>query len=107
VARHDPLRYPLTGATVDLTSGDLCGLRFDAKIRAAAGLIGATGGAQLDLENVAGYEVVTNERFDIDLRAIGVAVKHLRIGVAYSNFAFPKAIDPEIFATPSPPRVRS
>ncbi|MGA7354244.1 MAG: hypothetical protein WA431_04600 [Candidatus Cybelea sp.] len=102
VARHDPLRYPLTGATVDLTTGDLCALRFDAKIRAAAGLIGATGGVQLDLENYAGYEVVTNERFDIDLRAIGVAVKHLRVGVAYSDFAFPKTLDPEIFATPSP-----
>lgn len=107
VARHDPLRYPLTGATVDLTSGDLCALRFDAKVSAAAGLIGATGGAQLDLENIAGYEVVTNERFDINLRAIGVAVKHLRIDVAYSDFAFPKAIDPEIFATPSPPPARS
>jgi hypothetical protein len=107
VARHDPLRYPLTGATVDLTTGDLCALRFDAKVSAAAGLIGATGGAQLDLENLAGYEVVTNERFDIDLRAIGVAVKHLRVEVAYSDFAFPKMIDPEIFATPSPPPARS
>jgi hypothetical protein len=95
VARHDPLRYPLTGATVDLTTGDLCALRFDAKVKAAAGLIGASGGAQLDLENLAGYEVVTNERFDIDLRAIGVAVKHLRVEVAYSDFAFPKTIDPE------------
>lgn len=107
VARNDPLRYPLTGATVDLTSGDLCALRFDAKVRAAAGLIGATGSVQLDLENLAGYEVVTNERFDIDLRAIGIAVKHLRIEVAYSDFAFPKTIDPEIFATPSPPHARS
>lgn len=107
VARHDPLRYPLTGATVDLTTGDLCALRFDAKVSAAAGLIGATGGAQLDLEKLAGYEVVTSERFDIDLRAIGVAVKHLRVEVAYSNFAFPKTIDPEIFATPSPPPAHS
>jgi hypothetical protein len=106
VARHDPLRYPLTGATVDLTTGDLCALRFDAKVRAAVGLVGATGGAQLDLENLAGYEVVTNERFDIDLRAIGIAVKHLHIEVAYSDFAFPKTIDPEIFATPSPPPAR-
>jgi hypothetical protein len=107
VARHDPLRYPLTGATVDLTTGDLCALRFDAKVKAAAGLIGASGGAQLDLEKLAGYEVVTTERFDIDLRAIGVAVKHLRVEVAYSDFAFPKTIDPEIFATPSPPPARS
>ena len=106
VARHDPLRYPLTGATVDLTTGDLCALRFDAKVRAAVGLVGATGGAQLDLENLAGYEVVTNERFDIDLRAIGIAVKHLSIEVVYSEFSFPKAIDPEIFATPSPPPAR-
>jgi hypothetical protein len=102
VARHDPLRYPLTGATVDLTTGDLCAVRFNARVNAGAGLIGATGGAQLDLENVAGYEVVTNERFDIDLRAIGIAVRHLRIDVAFSNFAFPKTIDPEIFTTPSP-----
>ena len=76
-------------------------------VRIPAGLIGATGGAQLDLENLAGYEDVANERFDIDLRAIGVAVKHLRIEVAYSDFAFPKTIDPEIFATPSPPPTRS
>lgn len=101
-ARHDPLRYPLTGATVDLTTGDLCAVRFNAKISAAAGLVGATGGAELDLENVAGYEVVANERFDIDLRAIGIAVKHLRINVAYSNFAFPETIDPEVFTMPRP-----
>lgn len=102
VARHDPLRYPMTGATVDMTTGDLCAVRFNARISAAAGLVGVTGGAQLDLENVAGYEVVANERFDIDLRAIGVAVKHLNVNVAYSDFTFPKTIAPEIFATPPP-----
>ncbi|MGA8100243.1 MAG: hypothetical protein WB810_16425 [Candidatus Cybelea sp.] len=107
VARHDPLRYPLTAATVDLSTGDLCAVRFNAKLSAAAGLIGAPGGAQIDFENVAGYEVVTNERFDIDLRAIGIAVKHESVDVAYSDFAFPKTIDPEIFTTPSPPPARS
>lgn len=106
VARHDPLRYPLTGATVDLTTGDLCAVRFSARINAAVGLVGATGNAQLDLENVAGYEVVTSERFDIDLRAIGIAVKHISVNIAYSDFAFPKAIDPEAFVTPSPPSGR-
>lgn len=102
VARRDPLRYPLTGATIDLSTGDICGVRFNARANAAAGLIGATGSARLDLEKVAGYDVVTNERFDIDLRAIGIAVKHVTITLAYSDFAFPKAIDPTIFATPSP-----
>lgn len=102
VARRDPLRYPLTGATVDLKTGDLCALRFNAKINGAAGLVGATGGAELDLESVAGYDVVANERFSIDLRAIGVAVKHLNIDVAYSDFAFPKTIDPGVFVTPAP-----
>lgn len=102
VARHDPLRYPLTGATVDLSTGDLCRLRFNARVSAAAGLIGATGGAQLDLRNVGGYEVVTNERFDIDLRAIGIAVKHVSLNVTYSDFAFPNAIAPQIVATPNP-----
>jgi hypothetical protein len=102
VARRDPLRYPLTGATVDLTTGDLCAVRFSARVNAAVGLVGATGNAKLDLENVAGYEVVTNERFDIDLRAIGIAVKHISVDIAYSDFAFPKAIDPEAFVTPSP-----
>ena len=102
VARHDPMRYPLTGATIDLRTGDLCAVRFNAKINAAAGLVGATAGAQLDLEDVRGYEVVENERFDIDLRAVGIAVKHLDIDVAYSDFAFPKAIDPKVFVTPSP-----
>lgn len=102
VARRDPLRYPLTAATVDMTTGDLCAVRFNARVSAAAGLVGATGGVRLDLENVAGYEVVANERFDVDLRAIGVAVKHLSVNVAYSDFAFPKSIAPEIFATPPP-----
>jgi hypothetical protein len=102
VARHDPLRYPLTGATVDMTTGDLCAVRFNARVSAAAGLVGATGGVQLDLENVAGYDVVANERFDVDLRAIGVAVKHLSVNVVYSDFAFPKSIASETFATPPP-----
>jgi hypothetical protein len=102
VARRDPLRYPLTGATVDLRTGDLCALRFNANVNAAGGLVGATSGAQLDLENVGGYEVVTNERFDIDLRAVGIAVKHLNINVAYSDFTFPKSIAPQVFITPNP-----
>jgi hypothetical protein len=101
-ARHDPLRYPLTGATVDLRTGDLCALRFNANVNAAGGLVGATSGAQLDLKNVGGYEVVTNERFDIDLRAMGIAVKHLNINVAYSDFTFPKAVAPQVFVTPTP-----
>lgn len=102
VARHDPLKHPLTGATVDLSTGDLCRLRFNARVSAAAGLLGATGGAQLDLENVGGYVVVANERFEIDLRAIGIAVKHVSLNVAFSDFAFPKAIAPQIFETPTP-----
>jgi hypothetical protein len=65
-------------------------------------LVGATSGAQLDLKNVGGYEVVTNERFDIDLRAMGIAVKHLNINVAYSDFAFPKTLAPQVFVTPTP-----
>jgi hypothetical protein len=102
VARHDPLRYPLTGATIDLQTGDLCAVRFDAKVNGAGGLVGVTGGAQLDLESVGGYDVVSNERFSIDLRAVGIAVKHLDINVGYSNFAFPKTIEPAIFVTPAP-----
>jgi hypothetical protein len=102
VARRDPLRYPLTGATVDVGTGDLCALRFNANVNAAGGLVGATSGAQIDLKNVGGYAVVTNERFDIDLRAVGIALKHLSIDVAYSNFAFPKAIAPGVFVTPTP-----
>lgn len=102
VARRDALRFPLTGATVDLKTGDLCAVRFNAKVNGAGGLVGATGGAELDLERVAGYDVVANERFSIDLRVIGVAVKHVKINVAYSDFAFPKMIDPGVFATPAP-----
>jgi hypothetical protein len=105
VARHDPLRYPLTGATVDLRTGDLCALRFNANVNAAGGLVGATSGAQLDLKNVGGYEVVTNERFDMDLRAVGIAVKHLDINVAYSDFTFPKSLAPQVFVTPTPSRI--
>jgi hypothetical protein len=36
------------------------------------------------------------------LRAVGIAVKHLDINVAYSNFAFPKSIAPQVFVTPTP-----
>lgn len=102
VARRDPIRYPLTGATVDLKTGDLCAVRFNARIDGALGLVGVTAGAVLDLEHVGDYDVVTSERFSIDLRAIGVAVKHLDINVAYSNFAFPKTIAPAVFVTPAP-----
>lgn len=101
-ARRDPMRFPLTGATIDLKTGGLCAVRFNAKVYGAAGLVGATGGVNLNFENVSGYEVVSDEHFSIDLRAIGIAVKHLDITVSYSNFAFPKAIDPRVFVTPSP-----
>jgi hypothetical protein len=104
VARREPLRYPLTGATVDVRTGDLCALGFNANVNAAGGLVGATSGAKIDLKNVGGYDVVTNERFDIDLRAVGIAVKHLTINVAYSNFSFPKSIAPRVFVTPAPER---
>ena len=102
VARRDPIRYPLTGATVDLKTGDLCAVRFNARINGAGGLVGVTAGAVLDLKRVDAYDVVISERFSIDLRAIGVAVKHLDINVAYTDFAFPKAIDPAVFVTPAP-----
>lgn len=101
-ARRDPLRFPLTGATVNVRSGDLCALRFNANVNAAGGLLGATSGAQIELKTVGGYDVVTNERFDIDLRAVGIAVKHFSINVAYSDFIFPKAIAPQVFVTPAP-----
>jgi hypothetical protein len=100
VARHDPLRYPLTGATIDIKTGDLCALRFNARVNVAGGVAGFTGGAQLDIESVDGYDIVSNERFGIDLRAIGISVKHLDIDIVFSNFAFPKAIPPDVFATP-------
>ncbi len=102
VARRDPRRYPLTGATIDLRTGDLCAVRFNAKVDAAAGLVGATAGARLDLEKIDGYEVVANERFDVDLRAIGIAVKHLGIDISYSKFTFPRTIEPAVFVTSSP-----
>lgn len=101
IARRDALRYPLTGATIDLKTGGLCAVRFDAKVRAAAGLVGVTGGATLDLRNIGDYVVVANERFSIDLRAVGVAVKHLNINVSYSDFSFLKTIAPGVFVTPA------
>jgi len=85
-----------------LRTGDLCTVRFNAKVNGAGGLVGVTGGAQLDLESVGGYNVVTNERFSIDLRTIGISVKHLNINLAYSGFTFPTTINPGVFATPSP-----
>jgi hypothetical protein len=102
VARRDALRYPLTGATVDLRTGDLCALRFNSNVNAVGGLVGATSGAQLDLSKTDGYDVVSNERFVIDLRAVGIAVKHLNIDVTYSDFAFPKSIATQAFVTPTP-----
>ena len=102
VARRDPMHYPLTQATIDVRTGDLCSVHFNARIEGLAGVVGATGGARLDIQNVAGYDVVTNERFDIDLRAIGIAVKHVGIDVAFSGFAFPKSMAPDVFATPPP-----
>jgi hypothetical protein len=102
VPRRDPLQHPLTGATVDLRTDDLCSLRLNAKVSAAAGLVGATGGAQLDLQSAGRYVVVTDERFAVDLRAIGIAVRHVNVDIAYSGFAFPNSIDPTVFTTPSP-----
>jgi hypothetical protein len=101
VARRDPMEYPLTEATVDVGTGDLCAVRFNARVEGPASLVGATGSARLDLERVGGYDVVSDEHFDVDLRAVGIAVKHFGIDIDYSNFAFPKAIDPGTFATSS------
>lgn len=106
-ARSDPRQYPLTGATVDMKTGDLCSVRFNAKAYAAAGLVGATGGVYLDFKNAGCYEVVSNERFSIDLRAIGISVRHLDVDVRYSDFSFPKEIDPSVFVTPSPKPAKS
>jgi hypothetical protein len=102
VARRDPLKYPLTEAIVDVRSGDLCAVRFNAKVEGPIDLVGATAGAWLDLQSRGRYVVVSNERFDIDIRAIGIAVKHVHFEIAYSDFAFPKSIGPEVFVTPSP-----
>ncbi len=102
VARHDPLLYPLSDAVVDLRTDTFCMLRFGARADFAAGLAGANGSADLDLTRVDGYDIVKDERFAINLRAAGIAVKHIDVSIAYSRFAFPDAIPPAVFATPAP-----
>jgi hypothetical protein len=102
IARRDPLLYPLSDAIVDLRTNTLCMLRFGAHAYLVAGLAGANGSADLDLAQVHGYDIVQDERFSINLRAAGIAVKHIDISVAYSDFAFPGTLAPDIFTTPAP-----
>jgi hypothetical protein len=102
VALRDPLRYPISDAVVDMRSGDICTLDFDARVNAIAGLVGANGEAELHFAEQDGYVVVRDERIDVNLRAAGIAVKHVTIGVAFSNYAFPNEISPVVFATPQP-----
>jgi hypothetical protein len=101
-ALRDPLRYPLSAAVVNMRTGDLCMLRFGARVNAVAGLVGANGVAELDLASENGYEMVRDEHIAINLRAAGIAVKHLDFGIAFSNYGFPKDISPVVFATPEP-----
>lgn len=101
-ARHDPIKYPLTQATIDVGTGDFCAVRFNARIEGPLDLVGATGSAWLDLAGVEGYDVVTDERFDVDARAVGIAVKHFGVNIDYSNFAFPKSLAAGLFATAAP-----
>ncbi|MDP9025132.1 MAG: hypothetical protein M3N13_07155 [Candidatus Eremiobacteraeota bacterium] len=101
-ALRDPLRYPLSAAVVNMRTGALCMLRFGARVNAAAGLVGANGVAELDLANESGYELVQHERLALNLRTVGIAVKHFDVGIAFSNYAFPQSLPPIVFATPEP-----
>lgn len=102
IALRDPLRYPLEDATVDMRTDDLCMVRFGARANAIAGLFGANGVVELNLENQNGFVVVQDERFDIYLRTVGIAVKHVAIGIGFSDYAFPKNVSPVVFTTPEP-----
>jgi len=101
-AKRDPLRYPVSAAVVNMRTGDLCMVRFGARVYGVAGLVGATGDAELDLAQVNGYEMVQDEHVAINLRAAGIAVKRLDFDIAFSNYGFPQAISPVVFATPVP-----
>lgn len=101
-ALRDPYRYPLSAVVVNMRTGDLCMVRFGARIYAVAGLFGANGVAEVDIANENGYELVRSERIAINLRTAGVAIKHFDFGIAFSNYTFPTSISPVVFATPEP-----
>lgn len=100
IARKDPMKYPLTDATIDLQTMRLCMLRFGVKYSVVAA--SATALVEYNLADENGYYLVDSARFEMAGRALAMRVMHISGTMAYSGFAVPASIDPAVFSTPAP-----
>lgn len=100
IARKDPMKYPLTDATIDVQTMRLCMLRFGVKYSVVAA--SATALVEYNLADENGYYLVSSARFDMAGRALAMRVMHITGTMAYSEFAVPAVIDPAVFVTPAP-----
>lgn len=100
IARRDPMKYPLTDATIDLRTNRLCMLRFGVRYSVVAASASALVEYQLADED--GYYLVKSAHFEMTGHALAMRVMHITGDMAYSAFAVPALVDPAAFVTPSP-----
>jgi len=94
IAHRDPADHPLTDATIDLSTGELCALSFAVR---QAGPVSLRASIDLDLGTVNDQPVVTHESFVITVHVLAFAVKQIKAIATYHNFAFPQSLDPSLF----------
>lgn len=76
-ARIQPATHPLREAIVDNSSGLICELNFD--VRGDGGVMGMTGSAQINFENVQDRWLATDGHVYMQIRLFGLGVKHSSI----------------------------
>lgn len=97
-ARNDPERHPLTNATIDTKTGLICTLRF--AFRSTGGL-SASGYTELHFSQFGPYQMISDEKLDINVRLIGIAAHRLGMTVAYDAIEFPSVL-PDALFSPEP-----
>lgn len=84
IARSDPQAHPLTDVIVDLHSMRFCAMRF-AVNRSFGGIFGGTGFIELSFSRSGEYWVERTTAINFEVRAVGIALKHVVMHLAYSG----------------------
>lgn len=96
VARRNAHDHALTGATIDLRTHRLCMIQIGFP-RLSAGPLEANGLVDADLSEKDGMVLISHEHIELNVHAFAIQVKHIVAEVDYHDFAFPQALDQEMF----------
>lgn len=96
IALSRPDLHPLTDATIDVRTQELCNVRLGFH---QEGPLSANGLIAMDLGKVNGYAIVTGEDVQFNVHVLGLQLKHISAKVTYSDLAFPQRVPQADFSS--------